>query len=272
MSDIGTYGTTPGTGSQVTSSEAVVWTGRETGVEYSNVFLTSGALDPSNTPTTTLRPGLVLGKIISSGLYTNYSPGNTDGSEVPRCILDQGVTMLDQTGTPVVKEGHVVLKGILQNASLITSVSPYTIDYITRRAFTASGRYVFDDDLESKYAVLSQPRREQAKTTAYTVTASDAGSIFTTTGATGSVAFTLPAIATSGGLAFEFMNTVAQTMSVASAEGTNIVFDAGATRYSTLTASTSSHQGGHFLIWGNAAGTLWYVRNYSSAAAVITPS
>ena len=264
MSDINTYGALPGINTQVTSSEATVFVGRENRVEYGTIVLDSTAVDAGNTPTTTLRPGLVLGRITSSGNYKAYSVTATDGSEVARAVLDQGVTTLDNTGTAVAKEGHVVLNAILNSGNLIG------LDYTARQQLLASGRYGFSDDIGSGPVSLGRWEREIPKTANYTVVAADNGKLFTTTGATGEVDFTLPAIATSAGLAFEFLNTVDQIMKVISAEGTNIIWD-GVTQFTSLAFSTASHKcGGHLQFTANKAGTAWYVRQMGASTCTVT--
>jgi hypothetical protein len=112
---------------------------------------------------------------------------------------------------------------------------------------------------------------ETAKTAAYQVLTTDAGTLFTTTGNTGSLTFTLPAIAANLG-PFEFLNTVAQTMVISSTEGSNIVTDGNAAA-SHLTFSTSSHQiGARIVLRSNAAGTLWYTENKGNPGNTLTVS
>ena len=76
-----------------------------------------------------------------------------------------------------------------------------------------------------------------AKTASYTVTAAESGTLFTTTGATGAVEFTLPSKA--AGLHFWFFNTVDQNMTVtADAVDTIVTFnDAAADSVATSTSS-----------------------------------
>jgi len=70
-------------------------------------------------------------------------------------------------------------------------------------------------------------RPVSAKTAAYTVLNKDCGTLFTTTGASGAVTFTLPtASAANAGVWFEFFNSVDQTMTIACATNdTLIVFN-----------------------------------------------
>jgi len=77
-----------------------------------------------------------------------------------------------------------------------------------------------------------------AKTADYTLTAADVGGLFTTTGATGTVTFTLPAVATSTGYWYDFMNTVGQTMTVTAPANKLVAFNnATATSITFSTAS-----------------------------------
>src|SRR5262245_32920301 len=76
------------------------------------VALKSTAVDARSSPTTLLQRGLVLGKITASGLYKQYDPAATDGSQVARGILYQGVNMLDATATVADKLGRMVIFGM----------------------------------------------------------------------------------------------------------------------------------------------------------------
>jgi hypothetical protein len=61
-----------------------------------------------------------------------------------------------------------------------------------------------------------------AKTASYTVLASESGTIFTTSGAGGTITFTLPAIS-DGPYTFKFLNGANQTMTIASAVADTMV-------------------------------------------------
>ena len=105
-----------------------------------------------------------------------------------------------------------------------------------------------------------------AKAANYTVTAAESGTLFTTTGATGAVTFTLPAKA--AGLHFWFYNTVDQDMIVASdAVDTMVAFnDAAADSVATSTAS--EQYGGAFHLVCD--GTYWLAMNVSAGANTVT--
>lgn len=79
------------------------------------------------------------------------------------------------------------------------------------------------------------------KTAAYTVKDYESGSVFTITGATGGVTFTLPTIASAlKGVYYYFVTTAAQTITVASDPTDKMVVDNNATADS-LASSTAGH-------------------------------
>jgi hypothetical protein len=77
------------------------------------------ARDAGNTPTTTLRKGLVIGKITATGKYAQYNDAANDGTQVARCILADEVNLLDEEGTA--QDGHSVgvIHGVVEEAKLI---------------------------------------------------------------------------------------------------------------------------------------------------------
>jgi hypothetical protein len=94
------------------------------------------------------------------------------------------------------------------------------------------------------------------KTTSYTLTAAFNGGLFTNAGAVGSVTFTLPAIAPN--LKFGFRVVANQTVTVSSAEGTNIVTFNNASASSLAFSTSSAKIGGGLILESNADGTKWY--------------
>ncbi|MCC6989950.1 MAG: hypothetical protein IT181_13175 [Acidobacteria bacterium] len=112
--------------------------------------------------------------------------------------------------------------------------------------------------------------RMVAKTAAYSPSplTDRAGTIFTTRGATGAVAFTLPTLAAGQyvGLFYDFLNLVDQNMSiVAPTADTLLVFND--TAADSVAYSTSSQKIGALAraIWD---GTAWIVVNLSTANAL----
>jgi hypothetical protein len=119
----------------------------------------------------------------------------------------------------------------------------------------ASGTNIFVVD-SSANSVKSYGPPITAKTSSYTVLATDSGTFFTTEGASGAVTFTLPAVGTTHFHAW-FFCAEDQTMTVASAAGDDMVLfnDVAA---DSLAFSTSSEKagGGCYCI---SDGTKWMV-------------
>lgn len=105
-----------------------------------------------------------------------------------------------------------------------------------------------------------------AKAASYSVTAAESGTVFTTTGATGAVTFTLPA--KSEGLHYWFYNVADQDMIVApDAVDTMVAFnDAAADSVATSTANEQI--GGAFFVICD--GTKWLAMNVSAGANTVT--
>ena len=75
------------------------------------IVIDAAASDDGNSPTTTLRKGLVLGKVTETGKYKQYDPEASDGTETARVILDDEVNLLDESGEPVDTEALGAFRG-----------------------------------------------------------------------------------------------------------------------------------------------------------------
>lgn len=109
--------------------------GRESAVA---VVLDAAARDSGNSPTTTLRKGLVLGKVTTSGKYKEYDSGASDGTETARVILDDEVDLLEESGTAVDTEGLGAFRGDFVASALIG---------LDADAKTDLAQCAFDDEL-----------------------------------------------------------------------------------------------------------------------------
>lgn len=69
-------------------------------LELAVVQVDNTARDAGNTTfrTTYLRPGLILGKVTATGRYKEYDNTDADGTETAKCILNQGVDLVDPLG------------------------------------------------------------------------------------------------------------------------------------------------------------------------------
>lgn len=106
------------------------------------------------------------------------------------------------------------------------------------------------------------------KTAAYQVQASDSGTIFTTTGAGSTVAFTLPAV--QSGLSFAFIATAAVTMTVAGASGSikGGVASGGPLSGTTLTVLAGTAANQFTYVRFQSDGINWLVTDIQGVAAV----
>lgn len=196
--------------------------------------IASTAVDSGNTPTSILRPGLILGKLDSDGSWVQYSPTATDGSQEARGVLVTEVNMTDYTtGSAAARMGlGIVIAGKAKESMLVN------LDYAARNQLAARG-FILDGD---NWGLSNCPRRRVMKAADYTVLATDHLSLFITK--TGAVTFTLPTIAV--GLTFWFLNGVDANMTIASAEGDNVIVDNDLSADS-VAFSTSSHKIGGYV-------------------------
>ena len=84
------------------------------------VTIDKAARDSGHTGyTTTLRPGLVLGKISASGKYAQYDPSASDGSEVAVGILKEQVKVIDSDAVATDAAAVLVIHGRVKESALI---------------------------------------------------------------------------------------------------------------------------------------------------------
>lgn len=244
----------PGIEASVQSVENEFGWGPQVPFPAVGVVLASTALDATGTPTTVLRKGLVLGKITASGKHAQYDPAATDGSQFPVGVLRESVDLYDpRAGATTDRNGLMQVWGLVKPASL------YGFDENAR--LQLSTRFVWDD-LRQEVAL----DKVVAKTTSYTVLATDTNTTFTTTGAAGAVTFTLPTLAR--GLRFRFQNVVDQNMVVAGAAGTIVALNNAAA--TSVTFSTASQKiGAAVEVVANEAGTKWLAFFGSSATPTL---
>lgn len=250
---------TPGMGTVVETFEQAVTWGAFSRLIWFPVNIAAAAIDSGNTPTTNLRPGLVMGIITSTGAWTNYSATATDGSQVARGVLPLGLTMYDYlNGTTQTKVGPMLVGGGLKAANLIG------LDLQARADLTP--QFIFDDNLIGNYR-FPYPNFV-TKTASYQVLASDNFTQFDNLGAVGAVTFTLPAIA--NGYSFVFRARAAQNLIVASTETANMEALNNLVANSVAFQSGGAIIGGVFRVYSNPAATKWLVETLSAGAATVT--
>ncbi len=252
------YGGIPGITAAVETYESEYTFGRW-GVTIPVGFQIDGAArDSGNSLTSVLRTGLILGQIASSGNLTNWSATAVDGSNRVYGILAWPIRMTDLDANNTNRFVPVTIAGPVQASKLIGLTAEARVQM--------RGRFIFDDDPGNK-GFYRPWQVEIPKITAYSVLASDNGTLFTTTGAVGSVLFTLPALAP--GLMFEFMAVADFTMTVASLAGDDIVTSNDTQADSVGFATGGDIIGGHVRIYSNMAGTRWYMEKLCANAMTI---
>lgn len=232
----------PGIDAAVETTEVEFLWGDLTFARVVGVVLDSAAIDSGNTPTTTLRRGLPLGKVTSSGKMSDYDPTQTDGSQEPIGLLYTSQNLLDlKLGTVRDVGSQMVIQGGVKVAQL-----PATFDEYCRRAL--SPRFIFDDFRQLRGG-FNGPT---AKAASYTVLSTDNDRHFTTAGASGAVVFTLPTPAK--GYRFRFTNVVDQNMTITAPANKFVLFN-NATATSLAFSTSGNKIGANVEVVANDDGT-----------------
>ena len=230
--------------------------------------LLSSTVDAGNTPTTMLRPGLLLGKVTATGKIKEWNPTGTDGSETVYGVLAGGQMMLDGSATAADRWlGYIVVAGPVKMAGLLVpGQSSYGLSATPAGMLAMAqmrGRFVFDSQLANGGAFLSHPRREVIKTADYSVVEADNGSLFTNTGATTAITFTLPALTNAVGLCFEFFVTADYGVTIASAAANGII-GGGSDVAESFAFNLNPKIGGHARVWCSPNSSKWFLTNLST--------
>jgi hypothetical protein len=218
----------------------------------------SSVTDSGNTPTTTLRAGMILGIKSADGLYYKYNPAATDGTQNAVAVLPVQLSMLNELGVVANKSGPLISRATLKVAEL-PNYDAQAGRQLAQRGFlfdAPAGAEGFHGWSKIQYADGA------------TVVAADNGSLFI---AAGAAAFTLPTPA--AGLTFEFLQTADANMSIASAGSNDDIIVDGDGGADSVTFSTSSHKIGsraRFECLNNAAGALkWFYSNLGGTTHTI---
>jgi hypothetical protein len=242
--------------------EAAFQWGSEFQAVFANALIDGNTIDSGNTPTFELRPGLLLGQVLSTGKYKNYSPTATDGSEVASAILMEAIRTLDFSNNATDRFYAVLVGGPVQASKVLN------LDLMARQQMD---NFIFDDSLGFG-SILGNHwwpwKRFQTKTANYSVVASDNFSLFDNTGAGGAVTYTLPSIA--NGYFFGFRVQTDQNVIVQSLEGSNVIALNNASATSVAFQTGSGRIGGMFYIYSNPAANKWIVENASAGSNTIT--
>lgn len=210
--------------------------------EYNRAFVIGAIIDGSardagNSPTTLLRPGLMMGQVRSSESTDplKFKEWDPDASEGDGTEDFAGVLLFDAHMQMFSTDkdrwfGYILVGGNLKSSSIIFpgESSAGLADLSSNEYYAKSvlaSRFLLDDYPHQMAGspILGGWRNIVHKTSDYTVKAADNGVLFTTLGAEAAVAFTLPAVANSKGMRFGFYNAVDQDMSVESASTGDLI-------------------------------------------------
>lgn len=256
MTRLGGFGQ-PGIGSLVQTAEReIFWGGDDSHIRplLVNGIVSGAARDAGNSPTTVLRPGLLLAT--SSGQFVQWDGSATDGTQWLTGVLPTEIRATDFDGNNADRVLAIAVSAPLKASQLLilgAALVGHAQEYLARRQLANAG-FVLDDDPMGYLAGKS--RRVEAKGANYTVVAADNGKAFF---ATAAAVFTLPAL--KAGLSFEFEQTADANMGVASAEGDNIVTINDAATDSVTFSTSGQKIGAHIRVWSDyVSGTLkWLI-------------
>lgn len=220
------------------------------------IHIKSTVTDSGNTPTTTLRGGLILARKTSDGLDYKYDPTATDGTQRPIGILEKHTTMLDRYGTAADKVKNVLKGGLIQNTTDLGNVDLMALAVLLRTGFMTM------DAVPNGSAFLYHPVAREFKTADYTITAADNGKLLVA--ATNAVNYTLPTLAAAlVGFQVQVYQSGNNNLVVTAAADTIIYDDTTGGKATTLTWSTANQKMGAGAILRadyDVSGTLsWYV-------------
>lgn len=251
-------GNAPGLQPKTTADDAqITWSGRQ-GADQTitrRVTIDDATTDAGNTPTTTLRAGLVLAVRDSDGKAAAYDPDANDGKQIAVGVLEQGLSMLVD-GVAQDRYSQMLVGGLVKESQLVG------LDGMARRQLAE--RFVFDRAPLSLGGSLT-PRGVYRKGVDYAVSAADNGLLFV---ATAAVTFTLPTAA--HGLAFRMVQTADANLVI---QGSSNIVHKGSAAASSVTFSTSSQKIGSSVLveclYIGESTLRWVVTNLGGTTATV---
>jgi hypothetical protein len=252
------YGTLPGVGSTYETFESAFCWGPAPPIFIVGGVINANTTDTGDNPTFELRPGLVLGQITSSAQWYEYTPTNSDGSQIASGVLTGSLRQETITGTP-----QTTFYGIMVGGGVIAA-NLYGLDYQAREQMR--GRFIFDDDYPGFF---TNPWLTMiGKTASYALLNTDNGTQFSNSGATGAITFTLPAIA--NGYSFGFFCAANQAITISSNEGSNIIAENNASASNIAISTAGDILGGSLRFYSNPGATKWHMDKLCGNALTIT--
>ncbi|GAA4441981.1 head decoration protein [Bremerella cremea] len=237
----------------------------ETNATILQGIIAASSVDAGNTPTTTLRAGLVLGRIAASGLLAPYDPTATNGTQTAIAILLDTLDMQDAHGVSEAKlTARILAAGHVVKSSVI-GLTPQAQQQLIRQGIR------FDQIPMPMASALCGHNGSLYATADIALTSSDNGKLVVASKA-GAIAITLPAI--EEGLEFAFVQTVDQNMTITSAEGNNVLAVNNAAADGIAFQTTSQKLGASVIVKAirTASSTLKWIALSSSPASLTVVS
>lgn len=240
-------GVVPGLQAAVETFEREFLWGRRETVRYTPGLISGAARDAGNSPTTILRPALLLGMVTADSTLKQYDPTAVDGTQNVYGILPAPYRVTDIDAQNQDLYVQICVGGPVKGAMLLN------LDLNARAQM--QGRFWFDDDLNG---VMRQIRQTLVKTADYSVVLADNGTRFTTRGAAGAVVFTLPDPTTAyKGFLAEFYNEADQNMTVRAVSADKLVAFNDLTATSVALSTSGNKVGSGFRVYVNDNGSAW---------------
>ena len=214
----------PGAGDAVETSEREIFWGGDWGkgqILTASASYSSTLADAGNTPTTDIRPGLLVGKITSSGELAAWDADNNDGTQNIWGVNFLDLRMIDFNATASDRVAPVCFRAPLKASQLLiqgTALTSHVDEYLARRQLHALG-CILDDDPQGFLAGAGSRVAHVTGTTDVLTGDENGTTLFYNNAA--SVTVTLPTIA--AGLEYTLMRVGDEELVIASAEGDNII-------------------------------------------------
>lgn len=214
-----------GVGSERSTIESEIMWGADqarNGALWKSAIFSGTMRDDANTPTTHLRPGLIVGKLDSGGEHEEWDADVATGTQNIAGILDAELRATDFDANNADRHFRLLVarapvkarKLLIQGDAFIGHVD----EYLARRQLVAAG-FIFDDDPFGYKAGLGN-RVERVTGTSDTLTTDQNGMLLIYSNAA-SVTVTLPAI--KAGLVYDLLREGDEEFIVVSPTADNVI-------------------------------------------------
>ncbi len=254
-----TTGNVPGFEAAVSAVSAqIAWSGRQgqDQIVTQRAIIHEDTVDVGNTPTTTLRAGVVLAYRDSDGKVARYSPGATDGTQIAVGVLEHYQDML-VGGVPTERFTQMIVHGLVREGRVV--------DLDPRGRQQLAQQMVFDRQPMSPAPMLA-PRGIYRKSTNYTLTSTDNGLMFL---ATGAATFTLPTKA--NGLTYRIVQTSDNDLTIS---GSSDIVHKGSAAANSVAFSTANQKIGSSVliecVYTGSSTLKWLVTNLGGTTATVS--